>query len=539
MNFARRILGTSLLATSLLATSTPRAATAQGAPPTSPGGPVIRPVDPSKVPPTGPGAPGAPGTPGAPGAPGTPPRGFDLQPAPHRVVPFERFTLPNGIRVVALQVPEAPKQALFTFLPLNLASEPAQQAQWSRLVERLLMRGTNANATGLEGVTARGDTRSKSMVLESSGKPALLARMAREQAGWLSTFATSEATLEREKAKLRDAQASASTDGTITSYAVAGWNQAIRHGRDEVLVAGDAQAASADAISTFLRNAVPIGPEILVATVGPVGIEYVKRFLSESYGGLAPRPATPAPQPTFRPTEPNKEVRVKWDMPTRHLIMWWPLTAEQMADRATLESAIAVMRTAIMLSQPQRGGGRPVPVIEGPLAPAVEGSAGTLLVDIPYGVGTAEPASIRTETETALALVTNPQFAATPWKPRLILPLLGNSPPPYRPEQRAALRERGDDLEPMWLLTTMTWEYEWGKTREEMAAAIDATTITGVQELTKQIFATPPRLLVLEQMNASAADSAPVAPGTPAPSGTPAAPAPPAAPPTPGQPAQR
>lgn len=414
---------------------------------------------------------------------------------------MERFELANGVRAVVLQVPDAPRQTLLTLLPGDLTTDPEGRAFWSRLVEQSLVRSTNPDGDEEDGISIKSETGPRSTYLETVGRGAALPRMAKKHAAWLATQNVDEETLGLAKRRLMELQADATILGATTNLVVAGWNQAIRHNRDEVRVSGDPRNATSEELSTYLRQIVPVGREVLVATVGPLPVEVVRRTLEETIGSVPARESAPQSAPTFRPTKPNEEVRVKWDLPTRHLVLWWPLSEAQMADRANLESAIAVMKSAIIISQPVRGGGRPVPVVEGPLAPAIAGSAGTLLVDIPYGIGTAEPADMRTETEAALRLVIDPQFTSTPWRPRLILPLLGMSPPPYTQQQRAGIKEMGNLLERQWMLNTMQAEYEWNNEREELARLIDLTTIESVQALIRPLLDSPPHLLVLEQLD--------------------------------------
>jgi len=462
--------------------------------------------------------PGAP--PATPPADGKPRRTLELLPMPHVVVPMERFELSNGIRVVVVHTPDSPRQSILTLLPVSVADEPADHAMWSQLAEQLMVRSTNPDSDEDNGMTVKGTVGPRSLLLETSGRPATLLRQARTHAGWLGAQGIQEDTLDRSKARLRAAPSEPATQESKARYTVAGWNQAIRHGKDVIHVLGDPERATLEEARAFVREQVPVGPETLVASIGPIAVEHVKKFLEDNIGSVPARKAAPEGAVAYRPTEPEQEVRVQWDMPTRHLVLWWPLSKEQMEDRANLESAIAVMKSAIMISQPAQGGGRPVPVVEGPLPPAIEGSAGTLLIDIPYGAGTAEPADIRKETETSIRLVADPQFTSTPWRPRLILPLLGMSPPPYTPQQRSGIKELGNLLEKQWLQTTMQWEFDWGKTREAIAKAIDETTIESVQRLIRPVIESPPRLLVLEQMQSpasgSAAPSAPSAPAKPA-----------------------
>jgi hypothetical protein len=51
-------------------------------------------------------------------------------------------TLDNGIRVVSIHFPSSTNVSIFTFSPMGLTSDDPNQAQWSHLVEHLVIRST-------------------------------------------------------------------------------------------------------------------------------------------------------------------------------------------------------------------------------------------------------------------------------------------------------------------------------------------------------------------------------------------------------------
>jgi hypothetical protein len=63
-------------------------------------------------------------------------RGADTKPK------VEARTLTNGLRVVAIHFPSSTNASIYTFLPLSLTTDDAGQAQWSHLVEHLVIRST-------------------------------------------------------------------------------------------------------------------------------------------------------------------------------------------------------------------------------------------------------------------------------------------------------------------------------------------------------------------------------------------------------------
>src|SRR5438874_353221 len=55
---------------------------------------------------------------------------------------IETQTLGNGLRCVVIQFQASTNVAIFTYSPLSLATDAAGQAQWSHLVEHLVLRST-------------------------------------------------------------------------------------------------------------------------------------------------------------------------------------------------------------------------------------------------------------------------------------------------------------------------------------------------------------------------------------------------------------
>ena len=53
--------------------------------------------------------------------------------------------LPNGVRLTCIQVPDSHNIAMYSILPIGLAADDANRAQWSHLVEHLVVRTTMPN----------------------------------------------------------------------------------------------------------------------------------------------------------------------------------------------------------------------------------------------------------------------------------------------------------------------------------------------------------------------------------------------------------
>lgn len=56
--------------------------------------------------------------------------------------PVESHILKNGIRIVSVNIPKSTNVSIFTFLPIGLTTDEPGQAQWTHLVEHLVLRTT-------------------------------------------------------------------------------------------------------------------------------------------------------------------------------------------------------------------------------------------------------------------------------------------------------------------------------------------------------------------------------------------------------------
>jgi hypothetical protein len=85
------------------------------------------------------------------------------------------------------------------------------------------------------------------------------------------------------------------------------------------------------------------------------------------------------------------------------------------------------------------------------------------------------------------------------WRPKALLPALSMPAPPFRESQRRAGGAAfGDLLETQWLLTNGIAEFEFGATRDELAAAADAVDLASVRAFVAKLADEAPRVLVLK-----------------------------------------
>lgn len=247
-------------------------------------------------------------------------------------ITFNRWSLDNGLRVMHAHLPDAPRQAIFVFIPIGLALDGKDQAQWSHLIEHMLIRGRDPQGLGDGSLMINGETLPAAMRLEAIATPEKFDEAAGKLAGWLSTTTVDPETLEREKRMIESEEQAVSMNALTHKFAVAAWQQVATHREDSGTVHGDVQHAEAGAVEAAIRSLVPIDARVMVATAGPVDPEVVKEALAKTIGAVPARPleTKAAASPVF------EELRARWDLPTKHGLMWWKAPKADLETRAAL-----------------------------------------------------------------------------------------------------------------------------------------------------------------------------------------------------------
>lgn len=400
---------------------------------------------------------------------------------------IERFDLPNGVRAVVGHVPDAPKQTTFTFLPLSLVTDGPNQAQWSHLIEHLLIRSTDPLSLQADGMEFNGETGPECLRVESYAAPEQWRASIERHARWLAARTFDADTLQREKVNIEGEERGTSISGFTHKWAIAAWNQTVRHGLDHAAVHGDVAQAKVEAVSDAARARLPIDKRVLIATIGPAEPAKVRQALIETVGAL----------PLFSPEAAGigapaarleGDTAATWDLPTRHLLLWWRLPDASPSTRAA--SAAAFIEVQSRLQTMQVDGEKPGVVLAHPLVNTPEGSFFiiNLRLDRRIDAATArralEQAVSGCNAEIALRLG---RMSSMHW---------GNAPD--FSTARGALQGRMRDLvEGQWLLTRAMEEFNWGVPAEQIGAAMRGLTIEAIRSVTDRLRAPPTGTLLL------------------------------------------
>jgi len=249
--------------------------------------------------------------------------------------PFQRFHLPDGIQLVVWHVEDAPRQSTFTFLPLGLASDRAQCAQYSHLVEHMIIRSTDPEALKIEGIQFNGETSSGALRIESYAQPDKWQASLERHLRWLQLDEVDAEVLKREKGRIQSEERSTVGLGYTHKWAEAGWNQVVRHGLPHASVHGDVVKAVAADVMTYAKRALSRHDQILIASVGPIDPIELRDFLAHELAELSkgeePQAAVREASSIAKLEHVSKQAT--WDLAAQHYMEWMPLPDETPSDR--------------------------------------------------------------------------------------------------------------------------------------------------------------------------------------------------------------
>ena len=255
------------------------------------------------------------------------------------------FTLDNGIRVVVFHIPESSNASIFTFLPMGLASDAAGQAQWSHLVEHLVLRST-VPAMSPE---ANAETLADHMRLDFYGTVENWQEGLSHHARWLEGVPFADANLGAEKvAANRECDMTARSLATH-KFALAAWAQGCRHGRAHAAVKGDVERATIEAIQKWRDEHLVVLDRTTVCIVGGLDAKAVEPIVRKTLGGIRSE-AKPV-----EPVELNHASRqMTWDLDARHLLLTWPIPGPDDEAHAALMAAAQWLNSSMYADQELR-----------------------------------------------------------------------------------------------------------------------------------------------------------------------------------------
>src|SRR2546430_6611920 len=239
----------------------------------------------------------------------------------------ESITLTNSIRVVAVYFPGSTNVAIFTYLPMSLASDGPQQTQWAHLIEHLVIRSTAPGGSPV----ANAETLPDHMRLDVYGDNSNWQEGLKHTADWLRGVPFTQADLDAEKPKVN-----AECDFTIKNFvthkfAMAAWAQGYRHNQNHAAVKGDILKATLAEIQKYRDERLVVLTNVVVCAVGGIEPGKLLSAFTQKLGAIQSNAKPVAP---LKAHPGNREMT--WDLDARHLVLTWPIPSLDHADYPAL-----------------------------------------------------------------------------------------------------------------------------------------------------------------------------------------------------------
>lgn len=225
-------------------------------------------------------------------------------------------TLNNGIRVAYLHVAGSPDFSILTFLPMGLAFDERDRAQWSHLIEHLVIRTTVPGR--LTNVNA--ETLPDHMRLDYYGTREDWREGLSHHARWLNGLPFTEESIQTEPGRANSEADFAAKALATHKFAIAAWNQVCRCGKDHAGIKADLLRADRNALEDYRDARLVIPDRTLVCMIGGVEPDAVFTSAAEALADIEPA-AKPGPGAPVKPGDHQ----ATWDLDARHVLLTWPI----------------------------------------------------------------------------------------------------------------------------------------------------------------------------------------------------------------------
>ena len=418
-------------------------------------------------------------------------------------VSIDRSELANGVRILVVYVPDAPKQTIFTFIPVTMINDDAHHAQWAHLLEHMLIRSTDPLDLSVPGMMLNGETMHTYMRLEIFAEPDQWKPALERHSKWLAARQFDAQTLEREKGHIQSEEQNTAQGGFTSKFALAAWNQVVRHHLKQAAVHGDVAGADLAQVEAYAQAKLPMDGSVMIATIGPAPIPEMKQEMQRLAGAL-PKHAVSAPAGADAKAEFSGPLQASWDFPTRHAMWWWKLPSTAPNARAAAACIARAVQMQLLMAPEHRNLIRQALVY--PNVETPEGSFFIVDCCLVAAAPDTEGADQSAAPEKAFALIKplieglgqgKTRHGTIAWCGRMLLQELNPKPnfELLRKQTPAAMR---DLAEGNWLLAQMNYEYSWGIPAGEVANALETLDESAVKAVLEPLSGEPAGSLLLE-----------------------------------------
>jgi predicted Zn-dependent peptidase len=216
-----------------------------------------------------------------------------------------------------VHIPDSSHVSIFTFVPLGLCTDGPGQAQWSHLIEHLVIRSTVP-----EGSTeANAETLPDHMRLDWYGRADTWQTGLDHHVKWLTGTRFTPESMATEKRRVLEECDNVARRGQTHKFALAAWWQAHRFGAKHVALKGDVEGVDLAHVELHRASYFARLDQIVVCVVG--GLDHAT-VLSQARARLEAIEA-PAAAPPALPPQSSAPEAVTWDLQATHLVLVWPI----------------------------------------------------------------------------------------------------------------------------------------------------------------------------------------------------------------------
>ena len=237
------------------------------------------------------------------------------------------FALPNGIRIVSIYIPNSKNVSIFSFLPMGLAGDGPGQAQWSHLVEHLVIRTTIPSGSQ----QGNAETLPDHMRLDFYGTIDNWQQGLSHHVRWLERVPFKQQNLQAEKTLVNSECDFTAKRLATHKFAIAAWAQGYRHGQKHASLKGDVNKATLSEIQKYRDMHLSVLNKALVCVIGGIDIQTIKPIITEKLGML---------KSDAKEHEPVKahigNHNMTWDLDASHLVLTWPIPEVSHSDYPAL-----------------------------------------------------------------------------------------------------------------------------------------------------------------------------------------------------------
>lgn len=267
---------------------------------------------------------------------------------------LQGFDLPGGAKLWVLHAPGAPRQTAIAMLPCGLLNDDPQRAQYSHLAEHALIRSVVPPTLMLNEIEFNGETTALAMRLESYAAPKDWQRALELQLQMLTARSFSAELIEFENARIEQELDGTVRFGATHKWALAAWNQVVRHGQSHASIRGDVRAATPQRLAEFVDSRLGDLSDLQLVCAGPAAPLELQAFLAKELEQLGGNPSAASAQDT--PINPARSPRLQsqtnatWDLPVRQYMEWIPVPGASGAQKVSAKLFAQLATLAFMQS---------------------------------------------------------------------------------------------------------------------------------------------------------------------------------------------